>query len=162
MLANLAVREFDDEMARMALRYRMTYTRYADDITLSTSVPTFTRSRASEVVRAAYAVMSRHGLSPNTTKTNVVPPGARKLVLGLLVDGARPRLTREFKDSLGLHLYYCLKSDVGPVAHAKKRNFESIFGLRHHLGGLIAFASQIEPEYGASLAEEMKKIVWPL
>ncbi|MBX9930037.1 MAG: reverse transcriptase family protein [Methylobacterium sp.] len=162
MLANLAVREFDDEMARTAQQHRMTYTRYADDIALSTSDPAFTRSRASDVVLAAYAAMGRHGLSPNTTKTNVVPPGARKLVLGLLVDGDRPRLTREFKDSLRMHFHYCLMPDVGPVAHAEKRNFVSVIGLRHHLGGLVAFASQIEPEYGASLSEQMKKIVWPL
>lgn len=90
MLANLAVRDFDKEMTRMARQHRLTYTRYADDIALSTSDPAFTRSRASDVVLAAYAVMGSYGLSPNTTKTNVVPPGARKLVLGLLVDGGAP------------------------------------------------------------------------
>ncbi len=162
MLANLAVREFDGEMALMARRYRMTYTRYADDIALSTSDPAFTRSLASDVVLSAYAVMGSHGLSPNTTKTNVVSPGARKLVLGLLVDCDRPRLTREFKDSLRMHLHYCLRPDVGPALHAEKRYFASVIGLHRHLSGLVAFASQIEPEYGTLLSERMKEIAWPL
>lgn len=61
-----------------------------------------------------------------------------------------------------MHLHYCLRPDVGPIVHADKREFASVIGLRHHLGGLVAFASQIEPEYGAFVDVQMKKIAWPL
>ncbi len=162
MLANLAVKDFDTEMARIAVREGLVYTRYADDLTFSTSDRDFSRIKASEIVRKAYAVMGKAGLSPNTSKTNIVPPGARKVVLGLLVDGDRPRLSRKFRDSLRMHLYYCLRVDVGPVAHANRRGFTSVYGLRNHLAGLVAFASQVDPVFGADVRAKMAQVNWPI
>ena len=72
--------------------------------------------------------MGRVGLSPNVTKTRVLPPGARKVVLGLLVDGQEPHLTREFRARLRQHIYYLLHPDIGPVRHAAKRGFISVRG----------------------------------
>lgn len=161
MLANLAVRDLDNQVAKIADSYGLIYTRYADDLTLSTS-DDFSKKQASEVIGKIYAAFATVGLSPNVTKTRVRPPGSRKIVLGLLVDGAEPRLQREFKSSLRQHLYYLAHAKVGPSAHAQKRGFSSVTGMRHHLEGLIAHATQIEEEYGRQCAAKLKAIDWPL
>jgi hypothetical protein len=82
-------------------------------------------------------------------------------VLGLLVDLDKPRLPRKFKASLRQHLYYIAHPDVGPAKHAARRGFVSVLGFRHHIEGLIAFARQIEPAFGAQCAQELVG-VWPL
>jgi RNA-directed DNA polymerase len=161
MLANLAVRALDEAVTAIADRRGLIYTRYADDLTLSTRDPAFTRKLASKAIGEIYAVMGRVGLSPNVTKTRVAPPGARKVVLGLLVDGQTPRLTRDFKASLRQHLYYLRRKEFGPARHALRRRFVAISGLRHHIRGLIAFAGQIEPEYGRRCLREFAEIDWP-
>src|SRR6266567_161634 len=83
MLANLAVRDFDKEVSQIADENGLVYTRYADDLTLSTHDRAFSRVRIGAVIRGIYSAMIEVGLSPNTAKTHVLPPGAKKIVLGL-------------------------------------------------------------------------------
>ncbi|MES2046120.1 MAG: reverse transcriptase family protein [Pseudomonadota bacterium] len=161
MLANLAMRSFDTELDAIADRHGLRYTRYADDLTFS-SKGEFTREQAGHIVGLAYESMGRVGLSPNATKARITPPGSRKIVLGLLVDGKEPRLPREFKENMRRHLYYLTREGVGPIAHARVRGFASTIGLRHHLEGLLSFAKQIEPDYAARCREIFGSVGWPL
>lgn len=162
MLANLAMIEFDARIVSIAERYGLRYTRYADDIALSTCDKNYTRSRCHRVIREIYSEMSREGLLPNLAKMRITPPGGRKVVLGLTVDGDRPRLPREFKANLRQHLYYLNKSDIGPVHHARARGFDSVSGLRNHLLGLASFAKQIDDEFGRSFTKSLNAIDWPV
>jgi RNA-directed DNA polymerase len=144
MLSNLAMVSFDQDVAALAESHDLFYTRYADDIALSTRNPGFTRTDAVATIVKVYAVMGRYGLSPNRTKARVAPPGARKLVLGLLVDGPKPRLSREFRAILRQHIYFLRHPQVGAVRHADRRGFASVLGMKNHIEGLIAFAGQID------------------
>lgn len=162
MLANLAMRDFDRVVTRIADEHGLIYTRYADDLTLSTQDPAYTRERCKTAIGKVYAAMGEFGLSPNAAKTQIVTPGARKIVLGLLVDGSKPKLPRSFKSAMRQHLYYLLHPEIGPVEHARNRGFSSVVGMRNHLFGLASFAAQIEPTYGANCLSELKKAEWPL
>ncbi|MGM9489786.1 reverse transcriptase family protein [Ideonella sp. YS5] len=161
MLANMAMVEADAQLERLAQANGLTYTRYADDLTFSTAERTFDRLHARSVISGIYQILGRHGFSPNSSKTAVVSPGGRKIVLGLLVDGPSPRLTRAFKASLRMHLHYLRAEGFGPTAHAARRGFSAVAGLRNHLVGLAAYAAQIEPEYGAKVLRELNAIAWP-
>ena len=160
MLANLAMRTFDDEVDAIADAHGLAFTRYADDLTLSSRAD-FDRAKVAHIIGQVYSVMGRHGLSPNVTKTRVTPPGSRKIVLGLLVDGKQPKLPREFKQTMRRHIHYLTRPDVGPVRHAQARGFASTTGLKHHIQGLLGFAKQIEPEYAATCRKALSAIDWP-
>lgn len=161
MLANLACRELDDQLSLLADEHSVRYTRYADDMTFSTIDVGFGRKKAGELIRLVYQQLDQRALNPNTAKTTVVSPGARKLVLGLSVEENTPRLTRQFKDLLRQHIYYLLHDDVGPIKHAAARNFTSTTGLRHHLEGLLAFAAQIEPTWAFNQRSRFNSVSWP-
>lgn len=156
MLSNLVVTEFDRTVDGIAARFDTVYTRYSDDLVFSTKSTAFTRAVASDLIYAVYDSMKMVGLRPNTTKTCVVPPGARRQVLGLLVDGVRPRLTREWRETLESHLYFIEK--FGFVEHAARRNFDSSLGLKLHLEGLIAYAKGIDVNYGKHMADEFNRV----
>ena len=160
MLSNLCVAAFDDDVYAIATDHGLRYSRYADDVSLSTPCASFSRAQAVQVIRKVYGAMVQHGLSPNRGKTQIRPPGSRKVVLGLLVNGPKPRLTRKFKSRLRMHLYYLNRSDIGPAGHAENRGFDSIIGLRAHVRGLIAHAQLVEPEYAGARLAEFNKIVW--
>ena len=106
--------------------------------------------------------MGRIGLAPNISKTQIVPPGARKVVLGLVVNDSKPRLVKEFRDRLRQHLYYLERADVGPVEHAERRGFASIQGMRNHVTGLLAFARQIDLAFAEECEAKLTRIRWPL
>lgn len=162
MLANLAMREFDASVGAVARKHGLIYTRYADDLTLSTADKRFTRGRCSQVVGEVYQLMGKVGLSPNVTKSRVTPPGSRKVVLGLLVDGPEPRLTREFRARMRQHLHYLRRPDIGPVRHARALGFISVAGLRNHLRGLGTFARQIDKPYGEDCLRALDGVAWPI
>lgn len=159
MLANMVMKVHDKKLRDLADNWGFVYSRYADDMTFSTRHESC-REICKFIVSDCYRVLKSIGLSPNLAKTHVVPPGARKIVLGLNVDGDEPRLPRDFRLRMRQHLHYVEKAG-GPVQHATMRGFRSVSGLRHHLAGLAAFASQIEPEYGASLRDRLAAIDWP-
>ena len=161
VLANLAMKEFDREVTMLAQGSGMEYSRYADDITLSSYKTDFDRGRAISMVGKVSSLMGKYGLSPNSSKTKIVPPGSRKLVLGLLVDGTKPRLTRRFRHNLRRHLHYLSRNDVGPARHALARGFSSIAGLKNHVWGLIAFAHDIDPGFAAICLRQFRQISWP-
>jgi hypothetical protein len=155
------MKSFDRELTDLAQNSGMEYSRYADDITLSTSKSALSRDQAVSLVGKVYALLGKHGLSPNVSKTKISPPGSRKVVLGLLVDGTKPRLTREFRHNIRRHLHYLSRPDVGPSRHAAVRGFSAIAGLRSHVWGLIAFAHDIDPSFASRCAEQFNRIPWP-
>ncbi len=161
MLANLVMRVADGRLTALADRYGMRYTRYADDLAFSTpagSPITLEHVRAfrTQVLR----VLKEQGFRPNLRKTVIRGPGSRRIVLGMLVDGKRPRLTREFKAALRLHLYYLSSPLHGPASHAQARR-TGVSSLYYHVRGLIAWAHCVEPEYGAEVLARFRAVAWP-
>ncbi|WP_052750006.1 reverse transcriptase family protein [Gluconobacter oxydans] len=159
-LANLVMRRFDRRMTSLSRTEGLRYSRYSDDMIFST-LGSFSRPQATSFVHQVYDVLGAYGFEANRTKTSIAAPGARKVVLGLLVDRDEPRLTREFRSNIETHLHYLERPNVGPVAHAKAREFDSIIGLQNHLLGLIAFARQIDRKYGDELRARLHRINWP-
>jgi RNA-directed DNA polymerase len=78
---------------------------------------------------------------------------------GLSVDGDKPRLRRDFKQSLRLHLYHCKRDLAG---HAARRKFAAIAGLENYLRGLLAYARQIEPDYADRMQKQFESVDWPI
>lgn len=156
-LANLAARALDERLSGLAEAYNFIYSRYADDLTFSTQ-GRFSRGAAQSFLGKITAVIGSAGFAPNEAKTSIASPGARKIVLGLLVDGDEPRLSREFKAKIRQHLYYLEKH--GTAAHAARQGNATVFGLRRHILGLIQHARQIERNYGDEQLRRFNAITW--
>ena len=161
MLSNLAMIEFDSSLAQIAKKNDLVYSRYADELCFSKGDANFTRQKASKIIGQVSVEMGKVGLSPNVTKTKVSPPGSRKIVLGLLVNGTEVRLSREFRAKMRQHIHYLTHPNIGPARHAEKREFTSIEGMRNHIEGLIAFAHDIDPGFAASCRIKLKDVRWP-
>lgn len=157
MLANLAMRCVDISLSELAKSHGLIYTRYSDDITFSTA-GNLSRPVAGVIVRAAAALLKMHGLYPNRAKTAIVHPGARRVVLGLLVNETYPRLTREFRDRLRQHFYFLEKRGI--QNHMEARNFDSVGGLYRHLRGLIDYANMVDQPYAEGLVRRLKALPW--
>lgn len=157
-LSNLVMIELDDAISDLAEMHNLRYTRYSDDITFSTKKD-FSRKQAVEFINAVAAILKADGLYLNRRKTVIVPPGARKIVLGLLVDREYPNLTRDFKDNLRQHLYYI--ETLGIEEHMRRREFDSIGGLYRHILGLINYANLVDPAYSHKMKQKFKSLPWP-
>jgi RNA-directed DNA polymerase len=158
MLSNLVMKDLDETLTVIGNNHGLFYTRYADDLTFSTRNKTYSRTQAKVLRHQVQNCLLSVGLRLKATKTSITPPGCRKVVLGLLVDGGVPALPREFRSLLRQHLHY-LKVDV--AQHARKRQFDSISGMRRHIRGLIDFANMVDGNYAAPLLQQFNEIDWP-
>jgi len=159
MLANRAVKNLDLNLENLASEWGWTYTRYADDIAFSRQTDA-TRAEATRLVHDVEGFLRLAGLKAHRQKTNIISPGGRKLLLGVLVDTGQPRLTKAFRNNIETHIYALAHSRIGPEKHRDARGFGSIIGMRRHVMGLIAFAHQIDRAYAAKLYAEINKVDW--
>lgn len=162
LLANLAVRQLDDAIQSIATEHGLVYTRYADDIALSTDSRDFNREQATVVIGKVLRALEREGLRPHRAKTRVIPPGARKLVLGLAVDGTAPRLTREYRNKLRLHAHMLGKMAIPASEHAERLRFRSVLSMRRHIEGKIGHARRVEEAFADSIANALAAVDWTL
>lgn len=159
MLSNLVMRDIDVQLAALAKASNMRFTRYADDIVFSCPDR---RSHAAVASTKAkiLKILDKSGFRPNSRKTVIRGPGDRKIVLGMLVDGPRLRLPKDFKDALRLQLHYLRHPDFGPVKHAERKKC-AVSTIYNHVLGLIHWARAVEPAYGAAVMNQFNAVEWP-
>ncbi|HGS5086056.1 TPA: reverse transcriptase family protein [Vibrio parahaemolyticus] len=157
MLSNLVFQEIDEELHSYASENGLVYTRYADDLTFSTIDRRFSRERAIKFVRHVKKVLRAGNFSTNKSKLKIIPPGSRKVVLGLNIEGQKPLLSKGFKKRLEGHLRGIEK--FGIPQHVEHRRFDTIFGMMSHINGLIGYAKQIDYNYGSSLQARFSTIL---
>jgi RNA-directed DNA polymerase len=146
LLANAVMLATDKRLQKLAHEEGLVYTRYSDDLIFSAGAE-FSRERAAKLIPRIGGILEAEGFPPHRAKTRVVPPGARHVVLGLLLADGRVRLLPEFKRRLEVHIRGVGK--FGLAGHAEWRNFDSVFGMINHVDGLISFAESVEPEFAA-------------
>jgi RNA-directed DNA polymerase len=155
-LANAAMVAVDERLADLAAQRRLVYTRYSDDLTFSAG-DSFSRREAARVVNEVTAVLGRQDLIVHHRKTAVVPPGARKVVLGLLLLDDRIGLQPEFKRRVQVHIRGV--RIFGLVEHAKHRRFASVLSMIDHVDGCIAFARSVDPSFADSMRGEWDAVL---
>jgi len=158
MLSNLIMRGIDARISYIAKTHGLRYTRYSDDMTFSTK-DDYSRDKATKLISEISAILKKNGLFLNRKKTTVVPPGAKKIVLGLLVDRSYPNLTREFKDNLKQHINFLEK--FGIANHIARREFDSVGGAYRYLLGVINYANMVDPEYAKKIKLRFDNVPWP-
>lgn len=141
-ISNLVARELDDLLEKVAARYGLVYTRYADDITLS-GMSIGKEGFRGEIHRSVIHAIRKSGFIENKSKTRIAGPGSKKVVLGLLVDGPEPRLSKEMYERIDTRLYACKK--FGLKATADFYNFDSAYGFYNHMAGLLSFVKDVDP-----------------
>ena len=159
MLSNLVMRDLDSRLLALSGEHGMRYTRYADDLAFSCR-DRRNRANVERFKRFVLAELSREGFRPNLRKTVIRGPGTRRIVLGMLVDGPSPRLPREFKDMLRLHLHFLTSPNFGASRHAERLK-TSLSSLYHRVRGLIGWATSVEPAYGAECLASFNAVDWP-
>lgn len=141
-LANAVATPLDEAMAQMVAAEGFEYTRYSDDIVMSTS-RTFDRPLAKTLIGAVGETVASHGFSLHRKKTRVIPPGARHVVLGLLLHDDGVRLTPEFRRKIEVHVRGVEK--FGLIEHSNHRGFRSLLSFVSYVDGCLAFAASVEP-----------------
>jgi RNA-directed DNA polymerase len=149
-ISNNVFRNVDEAFQSFAIKNHLTYTRYADDICFSTHQSTFCRDDAKKLIEYCAIELRKNGYASNKAKIRIIPPGVRKVVLGLNVNHELPKLTKAYKKKLECHVRGI--EVFGAISHAAHKKFESVFNMLEHVLGLINHAKLVEYEYAAKLS----------
>jgi RNA-directed DNA polymerase len=134
LLSNSLLFEFDELASRQAAERGAIYTRYADDLTFSTSVPGVLSSFPN-MVRGLLDQLAYPRLVINEEKTVFASRAGRRVITGVtLTNDRRLSIGRERKRTIRAMYHHMLRGTLDDDGQQELR-------------GLIAFAEDIEPGF---------------
>jgi len=129
-LANLVLLPVDHELQRAARRIRIDYTRYIDDIAVSSG------HDLNWMKGTAAQVLDRFGFSLNKDKSHCIANSGRQIVGGLIVN-ERLRPTKEYRRKVKDDIERCLNGEVDVIAAREGKLHDEIPAmLRGRIGHL--------------------------
>jgi RNA-directed DNA polymerase len=155
-LANAVATPLDFILTDLANEHKMVYTRYSDDLIFS-SAELFSRDRASTFIHQFGEEIAGQGFVLHKKKTHIVPPGARHVVLGLMVGQDSVRLIPEFRRRIEVHIRGV--RGFGLQRHAHHRGFHSTLAFVDHINGSLAFALDVEPDWTRKMTDKWRHIL---
>jgi RNA-directed DNA polymerase len=155
-IANALSYQLDEALTALAIKNDMVYTRYADDLLLSSAGP-FEADRARNILAECARLVRMYGLPVNQRKTRVVRPGQRLATLGLLVDGDTLRVTNSMRSRIEHHVRGL--ETFGLDGHASHHGFRDSFGFLNHLFGLLDYLNDVDTNLSATLRQRVHEAV---
>ncbi|EOC3061221.1 reverse transcriptase family protein [Cronobacter dublinensis] len=155
-LSNLVFSIVDKKLSSLALSHGATYSRYADDLCFS--LIQGNRHISLVLKKEVSQILNEHGFSDNSKKTRIIPPGARKMVTGLCINSSSPKIPKEVRDAVRMHLYYAKK--LGIASHCMSRGFRSVIGFKNYLTGMIAYVSSVDVKLGTKFRQQFNLLPW--
>jgi len=128
MIGNLVLADFDKEMASYADVRGFKFTRYADDITISSR-----EWLDEQVLEDVRQCVDRFGFKLNDRKTRFMGPGDRQEVTGIVLN-VSPNLPRDWRNSVRGYLHR--------VMLRPRHYIDDLAKVRGLLGALLA----VDPE----------------
>ena len=157
LLSNLCFKHIDEEINRICSMHNCIYSRYSDDIFISSNY--IDRNISLRIIRGVEKILNKNGFRSNKKKKRVLPNGAKKIITGLCINSGRPLALNSIKQKIKNYGYYCDK--FGPANVCSKLGFKSIFGFKNHYLGLINYIKNTNNDFAEKMLKEFKTIKWP-
>src|SRR5690625_28519 len=136
MLANLITRNLDKRIAKYAIKNKIRYTRYADDITMSGDFDVGT------VIRVVKSISKSEGFKINDGKTRVRTQNQQQEVTGIVVN-EKLQAPRKYRRDLRQNIYYIEKH--GFQSHVDFIGAKDKIAYLYTLIGMANFIININP-----------------
>ena len=148
-LSNLVARRLDARLSGLARKLGWTYTRYADDLTLSSKEPA--NDKIGYVLARVRHVAADEGFETNELKTRVLKPAARQTVTGV-VTNEKPSAPRRLRRRLRAILHNAQKTGLAAQNRRREPHFPA------WLAGTVEFVAMVNPEQGETLKHGLRRI----
>jgi RNA-directed DNA polymerase len=136
IISNIIAKRLDRRLAGLCKNLDLTYSRYADDITISGNhIP-------KSLINFIEKIMEDEGFSINKEKTVFKVKGQKKIVTGLNVSGAEVRVSKKYRREFRKDAYFLLKNGISEF-NGKQDRFDLLYVDR--LIGKANFILSVEP-----------------
>lgn len=153
IISNYVVTQMDYELSDIAESNNCRYTRYADDLTFSSSAPITIFSMVKEIVE-------KYQFSLNEKKTKLSRRSQKQEVTGLTINNG-VHVPKKYRHDIWRELHFCEKHGVVPhIAHINQRNGTCRGLYKQWLLGRIMYVRSVDKECGQRMLEEFNKLDW--
>lgn len=136
-LSNLIAKHMDSRLYKLAKKYNLDYSRYADDMALSGEhIPYKLKSVVFEIIEEC-------GFEINEKKSYLCTEDKKRILTGLSISGKKAKLPRSTKRILKQEVYFIKK--YGYFSHINKKKINNPYYLES-LYGKLCFWKQVEPD----------------
>lgn len=149
VIANMACLQLDEKLKKVATKYHCTYTRYADDISISGPAQLPTREEIQQI-------LEQEGFVLSSRKFKITKRGQGQYVTGLSISDYTPHAPRSMKHRLRQELYFASK--YGLVNHLDRIGEGHIQGGINRLDGTVNYVSGIEKSNGENFRQLWRQI----
>ena len=146
IISNLIFNIVDLRILSLAKKYRLSYTRYADDMSFSTNNRSF-KTDYIEFIKELKVLLKNSGFDINESKTRLEYYSSRQEVTGLTVN-KKINARRKFIKQTRAMVDQLLKTDSFKI--------DGVIGTQEQLEGRLAFINQLD-WYNNDLESESKK-----
>ena len=150
-ISNIICNNLDKRLFNLCKKIKATYTRYADDITISTD-----NEEIKTYMNTIENIINEEGFDINKKKVRLLSRNTKQVVTGVVVN-EKVSIDKNYKKQVRQDIYYCKK--YGISEHLRYNNIqispeEYIIKLK----GKIAFIKSVDNKLGEKLLEEIKNI----
>ena len=153
VISNIVAFMLDVRLSKIADKFNINYTRYADDITFSGNKENINKS----LLKIVNDIIEGCGFKVNKKKTRFASYAGRQEVTGLIVNNKEISVPNDYIKKIRQELYYVKK--YGLKGHREKVGFTNKY-FKDHMLGKILFVNQIDSKKGKKLLNEFNKINW--
>lgn len=150
IISNLVNIRLDKRLYYFAKSIGGDYTRYADDITISSNI------RLEKYVKVVKDILKDEGYIINSKKTRIKNSGQKQEVTGLIVN-KKVAVDKKIKKELDQAIYFIKR--YGLLDHMKRINCDRT-KYKEHLFGLAYFVKMVEPNQGVKYLKELNNLSW--
>ena len=150
-ISNICCLKLDARIKALAEKYEAQYSRYADDMTFSG------QHDLRSMIKPLKVIVQDEGFIINEKKTRLAYDYQRQEVTGLIVNGNKVSIPRQYKKTLLQELYYCKK--YGVEDHLQKIECNKAF-YKEHIYGKIFYINMVEPETAKRFFRLADEIEW--
>ena len=152
-ISNIVAFMLDVRLSKIADKFNINYTRYADDITFSGKQESINNS----LLKIVNEVIEECGFNINKKKTRFASYAGRQEVTGLIVNNNKISIPIDYIKKIRQELYYVKK--YGLKEHREKVGFKNKY-YKDHILGKILFVRQVDSVKGEKLLKEFTEINW--
>ena len=152
-ISNIVAFMLDVRLSKIADKFNINYTRYADDITFSGKQESINNS----LLKIVNEIIEECGFNINKKKTRFASYAGRQEVTGLIVNNNKISIPIDYIKKIRQELYYVKK--YGLKEHREKVGFKNKY-YKDHILGKILFVKQVDSVKGEKLLKEFTEINW--
>lgn len=146
-IANMALWRAEPDLYQWCLKRRLRYTRYVDDINVSSRQP-ISAKLTNALIQQIHSTLARCGFRMKRSKHVISRPGRRKSTVGKNVDRRRPTIPSTVRSKIRAAVHQC-------EVLLENEDYENLKAKIPSVKGRIAYLKELHPEEAQKLFNKL-------